>query len=326
MARPLRMESVGGVYHVLSRGNYRSAVFRSDRTKEAFLRCLGEACVRTGWRIHAWCIMSNHYHLAISTPDSNLVDGMHWLLGTFATRFNQFRQERGHVFQGRYKSFIVEANEGLGPLCHYIHLNPVRAGLCDVPTLARYRWTSLRWLSQGSGASAWYDGQPALVHAGGLRRTGAGMRLYLAYLAWLAEDEPARKRLRFESMSKGWIIGTQQFAQAMMEAHRGLATRGLERTSDLQAAREARWAELLAEELIKIGRGTADLASTGKSVEWKLRLACVLRARTTVTNRWLGAQLHLGVRDEVSRKLSTWRRRTAGKETESDGSTTDHIR
>jgi len=326
MARPLRIESAGGIYHVFSRGNYRTAVFRSDRTKMAFLRCLGEACERTGWRIHAWCIMSNHYHLAVATPGANLVDGMHWLLGTFATRFNRFRQERGHVFQGRYKSIIVESNEGLGPLCHYIHLNPVRAGLCDVPTLARYRWTSLPWISRGSASPAWYDGQPALSHAGDLSPTAAGRQRYLAYLGWLAEDEPARKAQRFESMSKGWIIGTQQFSQAMMEVHRGLAARGREGPSDLQLAREAHWTATLAEELPKLGRARSELGSTGKSAEWKLRLAVVLRARTTVTNRWLGAQLHLGVRDEVSRKLSVWQRKNAGKETDGDGPTTDHIR
>ena len=73
--------------------------------------------------------MSNHYHLAISTPRANLIEGMKWLQGTFATRFNRFRNERGHLFQGRYKSLVVEPEVGLGPLCHYIHLNPVQAGL-----------------------------------------------------------------------------------------------------------------------------------------------------------------------------------------------------
>ena len=141
MARPLRMESEAGVYHVLDRGNYRTPIFRADKTKAAFLKCLGEACARTGWLIHAWTVMSNHYHLALSTPRANLVDGMHWLQGTFANRFNRFRDERGHVFQGRYKSLIVDPSEGLGPLCHYIHLNPVRAHLCDVASLDNYPWT-----------------------------------------------------------------------------------------------------------------------------------------------------------------------------------------
>ena len=130
MARPLRMESEAGVYHVLNRGNYRAAIFRTEKAKAAFLKCLDEACGKTGWRVHAWCIMSNHYHLALSTPRANLVDGMRWLQGTFSVRFNRLRKEYGHLFQCRYKSLVVDPGEPLGPLCHDIHLNPVRARLC----------------------------------------------------------------------------------------------------------------------------------------------------------------------------------------------------
>jgi REP element-mobilizing transposase RayT len=82
MARPLRMESEAGVYHVLNRGNYRSDIFRGEKTKQAFLQCLDQACVKTGWQVHAWCLMSNHYHLAVSTPQANLVEGMRWLQGS----------------------------------------------------------------------------------------------------------------------------------------------------------------------------------------------------------------------------------------------------
>ena len=100
MARPLRMESESGVYHVLNRGNYRTDIFRSDKAKRAFLTCLGEACEQTGGEIHAWCLMSNHYHLAVSTPKANLVEGMRWLQGMFSVRFNRLRNERGHLFPG----------------------------------------------------------------------------------------------------------------------------------------------------------------------------------------------------------------------------------
>ena len=109
MARPLRLESEAGVYHVLNRGNYRLDIFRSEKAKVAFLQCLKEACAKTGWEVHAWCLRSNHYHLAVSTPKANLVDGMRWLQGTFAVRFNRFRDERSHLFQGRYKSLAVES-------------------------------------------------------------------------------------------------------------------------------------------------------------------------------------------------------------------------
>lgn len=87
------MELEDGVYNAINRGNYRSAIFRAEKTKAALRKCLGEACEKTGWRIHAWCVMSNHYHLALVRPGANLVDGMRWLQGTFATRFNRMRKE-----------------------------------------------------------------------------------------------------------------------------------------------------------------------------------------------------------------------------------------
>ena len=219
MARRLRLETEEGVYHVINRGNYRAHVFRSGQTKAAFLRCLHETCVRTGWRVHAWCIMSNHYHLAVATPQANLADGMRWLQGTFATRFNRLRNERGHLFQGRYKSLVVDPAGGLGPLCHYIHLNPVRARLCGVSELPAQRWTSLGWLFHPQERPKWYRPDAALCHAGGLADNAPGRRKYLEYLAWLSEDEPARQRQKFEAMSRGWIIGDQRFAQALIQEY-----------------------------------------------------------------------------------------------------------
>ncbi len=127
MARKLRLEAEGGCYHVLNRGNYRANVFGEDGAKRAFLKCLDEACTRAGWRVHAWCVMTNHYHLALETPTPNLVDGMQWLQGTFATRFNRFRRESGHIFQGRYKALAVEPGAALGALLS-LHSSQSRAG------------------------------------------------------------------------------------------------------------------------------------------------------------------------------------------------------
>ena len=309
MARPLRLESEDGVYHVLNRGNYRADIFRGEKTKAAFLKCLDEACAKTGWRVHAWCLMSNHYHLAVSTPQANLVEGMRWLQGTFATRFNQLRQERGHLFQGRYQSLIVDPDGGLGPLCHYIHLNPVRARLCPVAGLPEQRWTSIGWLLAPRRRPVWYDPGAALAHAGGLADTPAGRTKYLEYLAWLAEDEPARKQQRFAEMSKGWIIGTREFAKALVREQQELTGQGPRLAKELQEAREAVWQECLAGLLRKLKRGAGDLAIAGKSADWKLALAAGLKARTTVTNRWLATTLHMGNLHEVSRKVAAWNRR-----------------
>jgi len=308
MARPLRLESEDGVYHVLNRGNYRADIFRSAKAKAAFLKCLGEACAKTGWRVHAWCLMSNHYHLAISTPHANLVEGMRWLQGTFATRFNLLRQERGHLFQGRYKSLVVDPDGGLGPLCHYIHLNPVRAGLCAVKALPEQRWGSLAWLYHPAQRAEWYEPLPALRHAGDLTDSAPGRRAYLQYLGWLHEDEPARKAQRFEAMSKGWIIGTRDFAKELVKEQLAMTGQGPRLAHEMQAAREAVWQEALLGLLRKLRRDEAELATTGKSVDWKLALAATLKDRTTVTNRWLATALHMGNLHEVSRKVTAWSR------------------
>jgi putative transposase len=311
MARALRLESEDGVYHVLNRGNYRAAIFRQDGTKQAFLKCLDEACAKTGWRVHAWCLMSNHYHLALSTPRANLVAGMRWLQCTFALRFNRLREERGHLFQGRYKSLAVDPDEGLGPLCHYIHLNPPRARLCSVRALRSYRWTSLRWLLDPRLRPVWYEPLPALRHAGGLEDHAADRTRYLSYLEWLAEDEPARKRLRFDEMAQGWAIGPKEFVQSLTAEQRELRGQGRRLALQMKTTHEALWHDELGRLLGGQGRTHEDLAAAGKSVEWKVALAAALKTRTTATNRWLALNLRMGNLHETSRKISAWRRRAA---------------
>jgi len=307
MARPLRMESEAGVYHVLNRGNYRADIFRTEKTRVAFLKCVAEACGKTGWQVHAWCVMSNHYHLALSTPKANLVEGMRWLQGTFAVRFNWLRQERGHLFQGRYKSLIVDPGGGLGPLCHYIHLNPVRAGLCAPTDLGGYAWTDLPWLLNPKQRPAWYQPQAALAHAGGLADTAAGRRKYLRYLSWLAEDEPARKAQQFASMSQGWVIGTKGFVREVIQEHRELVGHGRRQAAAMKTASEALWQEELERVLIRLKRSAREVKSDKKSASWKAAAAAAMKQGTTATNRWLGEALNMGGLHEVSRQVSRWR-------------------
>ena len=135
------MEFEGALYHVISRGNYRKDLFDGGAAG-SFERTLFEACEKRGWLLHAYVIMSNHYHLALETPAGNLVEGMRWLQGTFGIRFNAFRGERGHVFQSRYKSLVIEEGRPLLGLVNYIHLNPVRAGIVDLAGLRGYNPSS----------------------------------------------------------------------------------------------------------------------------------------------------------------------------------------
>lgn len=302
------MQFEGGIYHVINRGNYRADVFASERTKTAFLKCLGEACEKSGWRIHAWCVMSNHYHLAVETPRANLVDGMSWLQGTFATRFNRFKKEHGRLFQGRYKSLIVDPGDGLGALCHYIHLNPVRAGLCDIRGLTSWPWSSCRWLSCPKERAKWYDPSEFLRHAGGLPNTAAGRRRYLGYLEGLAEHEAARKELGFDQMSRGWSIGSREFRKDLLKNHKAYAAARALGDDGLAEAKEEALQGLLGLLLIRVGVARAQITEEGKFVEWKLAVAAAMKSRTTVTNAWLRENLAMGSIHEISRQVAAWTR------------------
>src|SRR4051794_1443100 len=131
MARKLRIQYPGAIYHVMTRGDHREPIFRDDKDRKLFLATLAEAFAKTDWHIHAWCLMSNHLHLVIETPRANLVDGMKWLLATYTLRFNARHKLRGHLFSGRYKALLVDGsgNGYLKTACDYVHLNPARAKL-----------------------------------------------------------------------------------------------------------------------------------------------------------------------------------------------------
>ena len=101
MARKIRLEYAGAIYHVMNRGDQREAIFKDDKDRECFLETLGECCVKTDWHVHALCLMNNHFHLVVETPKANLVAGMKWFLGTYTGRFNRRHRLFGHLFSGR---------------------------------------------------------------------------------------------------------------------------------------------------------------------------------------------------------------------------------
>lgn len=142
MARPLRIEYPGAVYHLTSRGNAFNDIYRDEIDRANFLDILNEIAKRYNWLCHAYCLMSNHYHLIVETTDANLSLGMRQLNGIYTQRFNKRHGLSGHVFQGRYKAILVDKDNYLLELCRYVVLNPVRANLVDLPE--RWKWGSYR--------------------------------------------------------------------------------------------------------------------------------------------------------------------------------------
>lgn len=307
MARKLRLEYPGACYHVLNRGNYRGRIFESEKTRAAFEGCLLEVCEKSGWLLHAFVVMSNHYHLALETPNGNLVAGMQWLQATFANRFNRLRSERGHLFQGRYKSLLVEEGAALGQLCHYLHLNPVRAGVVPVERLREYRASSYWYLWQ-KDRPACLRVETALMEAGELTDDAAGRKAYQGYLAWQAAEGPAGKTKAYVSMSRGWALGTKGFRTALIRDHDlAEATRAWEITG-VREIREAHWSEALARGLAKLRKNLNDAAKDRKSAPWKVALAAWLKQTTQANNRWLAGQLHMGTPVAVSHYTGELRR------------------
>ena len=143
MPRPLRIEYAGACFHVINRGNYRRNLFTGSGAAATFERTLAEAAERFHWRIHAYVVMSNHFHLAVQIAEPNLSDGMKWLQGTWIRRYNSLRRLVGRPFQGRYKALLVEPGHAFAQVCHYIHLNPVRARLVSPAQAVKYATGSL---------------------------------------------------------------------------------------------------------------------------------------------------------------------------------------
>jgi len=151
MPRKLRVEYPGAMYHVMSRGDRCENIFLDDVDRQDFVKTLAEACQKAGGQVHAYCLMRNHYHVVLETPNANLVAGMAWLQSTYTIRLNHRHRLFGHVFSGRYKAQLVEGsgNGYLRTACDYVHLNPVRAGILKAEErLLAYPWSS--WPAKNS--------------------------------------------------------------------------------------------------------------------------------------------------------------------------------
>lgn len=306
MPRAPRIEYEGAVYHVMSRGVKRERIFMDRGDYEMFMVTLEEVCERAGWRVHAFVLLSNHYHGLIETPEANLVAGMKWFQGAFAQRFNARHRQRGHVFQGRYKALIIDADSGayFETVSTYIHLNPVRAGLIREENggLKSYPWSSYPlYCKPKRHRPQWLAVDRVLGNLGLVdnRRGQAAYEAYLTQRVWDMQNRKMRKELEKEwkAIRRGWYLGEETFKERLLEKLSGVLS-GRDRASYSGEAVQ-RHDEREAERLIQAGMHVlnlteADFDSLPKGEIRKCALAWLAHSRTTVRHAWLAEQLRMG--------------------------------
>ena len=327
MRRAPRIEYPGAVYHILARGDRREPIVFSDSDCRCFVETLGEACQRTGWEVFAWVLMKNHYHIAMRTPEPNLVSGMSWFQNTFTRRINSRNGLWGHLFGGRYKSILVENDsdtvsrrrtEYLLTLMNYIHLNPARAGLVDglEKGLLDYPWSSIAtgFAKPPTKRPSWLKITEGLAMFGE-KDNARGRKRFVEGLDLIAREEKEKSGLRENpgeqtlqsALRRGWYWGSQEFRERLVkefgkkiavESDRELKSSGLYRdhgektAEEIQKKAEEHFGESI-EELMRGGYG--DLRCV--AVAW------AIARNTTVRQKEIAKKLGLRTAANVSQRV-----------------------
>src|SRR3974390_867645 len=304
MPRQLRGQYPGAIYHVMSRGDRRKDIYVDDVDRQDFLKTLAETCQKTGFQVHTYCLMRNHFHLVVETPNANLVDGMRWLLSTYTIRLNHRQKLFGHVFSGRYKAVIVEGS-GSGYLrtaCDYVHLNPVRAKLLKPQErLLEYPWSSLGWyLAAPEHRSEWLRVDRLLGEHGIQKDNAAGRAQFERRMEQRRAEETDERE--WKPLKRGGFLGSEEFKAKLleqMETKLGEHHSGRLRHESAQAKGE----RIIAEELKRLKWKEAHLKEHPKTHPQKLALAARLRRETTLTIREIAQRLHMGSWKSLNNKL-----------------------
>ena len=247
MSRPLRIEYPGAFYHVTSRGNEQKEIFKSQKDREKFLMYLESAVVRYGAVIHAYCLMSNHYHLLLETPEGNLSQIMRHINGAYTTYFNVKRKRSGHLFQGRYKAILVEADDYAAELSRYIHLNPVRAKMVAKPE--EYAWSSYRAYTGQGESPEWLQSGFILGYFGrDVVKAKTKYRKFAEDLLDVEYDSPLK------DVVASTLLGSAEFVAAVSERNLGENRDG----RDLPAVKELTQRPSLDEIITKVHAGPGD--------------------------------------------------------------------
>ena len=317
MARRPRIEFPGAVYHIMSRGDRGEAIYWDDEDRQRFLVCIGDVCLRTGWRIHAFVLMTNHYHLLLETPESNLVTGMKWLQGTYTQRFNRRHNLRGHLLEGRYKALMIDVEDSdyFLQVSSYIHLNPIRARLMDRgESLSSYRWSSFPYyLKHPNKRMGWLRVDKVLGELGGFEDDRKGRNAYQGYMEGLVirfdnkEGEQGFDE-EWKTIRRGWYLGGERFRDRLLKMLDEVME-GKQRETYYGDEVEAH-DEVQAERLLKAGLDLLrlnrdDLKEMAKGAIEKKVLAWWLRKKTVVSCKWISERLGMGDVSRVTQAVGT---------------------
>ena len=292
----------------MNRGDSREPIFKDDLDHRRFLATLAEACAKTGWQVHAYCLMGNHFHLVVETPQANLVAGMKWFLGTYTSRFNRRHKLFGHLFSGRYKALVVDGsgNGYLRTVCDYVHLNPVRARLLtDEQPLRDFPWSSYpEYLKEPARRAVWLRVDRLLGEMGIPQDSAAGRGQFEQRMEERRRQESGGD---WQAVREGWCLGEETFRQellAQMGGQMGEHHYGAERAESV----EDKAGRIVAEELKRAGWTEAELPLRPKGDPVKLAVAARLRQETTVTLKWITQRLAMGAWTHLNRRLYEQRR------------------
>jgi len=304
MPRKLRLQYPGAMYHVMCRGDRREKIFLDDVDRQDFIKTLAEACQKTAWQVHAYCLMPNHYHMVVETPEPDLVPGMAWLQSAYTIRLNHRHQLFGHVFSGRYKAQLVEGS-GTGYLriaCDYVHLNPVRAGMLRAQErLLSYPWSSFgAYLAAPEFRPTWVRVDRLLGEHGIQEDSAAGRRRFEQWMERRRTEETDPEGLK--ALRRGWCLGGEAFRGELLLRMAGKL--GEHHSGELhRASAQAKAEQIIAEELQRRGWQEADLRTRRKSDPLKLEIAARLRRETTLSLKAIAARVHLGTSKAANRSL-----------------------
>ena len=317
MPRALRIEYPGALYHIMSRGNHLERIFKDNTDRSLLLKTLGEAAKSSGWTIHSFVFMSNHYHLLIETHRPTLVKGMQYLNSTYTRRYNLRHKTFGHLLQGRYKALLIDPSNPnyFLTISNYIHLNPIRARIIQEPKeLWKDPWNSAGWIAaKRAKAPDWLKWQRVYAELGHTKRSLSAIRDYRQHLLQKAVDQ--QNPHQYQKIRRGWCLGSEQFIQEMKDKLHELSRKITDRES---------WNNEAVDELEQ-DRATRLLKTGAKSLGYssgaqvtgidRILISRWLRLHTKVPVKWLARQFGLQTRGGMSSSIYL-----IGKQIEADSS------